>query len=475
MSEGYDYDAVVVGAGPNGLSAAIRIARTGRSVIVFEGADTVGGGARSASLTRPGFVHDVCSAIFPLGVGSPFFSTLPLSEHGLEWIHPAAPLAHPFDDGSAALLERSIEATAATLDGDGLSYRRLMEPLLADWPKLSGELLAPLHWPRHPIAQVRFGRRGLRSARGLARSLFAGEKARGLFAGLAAHSILPLEQTASAAIGLVLAVAGHAVGWPLPRGGAGSLSDALAACLLDSGGEIVTGRPIESLDQLPSSRAVLLDVSPPQLARIAGDLLPASFRRKLDRYRFGPGVFKIDWALSEPIPWRNPACARAATVHLGGSLDEIAAAESDPWAGRHAVRPFVLLAQPSLFDPSRAPAGRHTGWAYCHVPSGSTLDMTGPIERQVERFAPGFRDCILARAARNARELEAYNPNCVGGDITGGVTDLRQLFFRPTFRRVPYATPQRGIYLCSSSTPPGGGVHGMCGYHAAEAALRAVL
>jgi phytoene dehydrogenase-like protein len=470
-----ELDAVVVGAGPNGLSAAITIAQAGRCVAVYEAQASVGGAVRSAALTRPGFVHDACAAVYPMGIGSPFFAALPLEQFGLEWIHPEAPLAHPFDDGRAVLLERSVEQTAAGLGDDGRGYRRLVHSLVDDWPKLTQAILGPLGIPRHPMVLARFGLKGLRSATRLARACFEGASARGLFAGLAAHSVLPLERAASAAVGLVIAVAGHAVGWPIARGGAQSLSDALAAYLRSLGGRIVTGQLVRSLDELPASRAVLLDVTPRQLLEIAGSSLPPAYAGRLRRYRYGPGAFKIDWALDGPIPWRNAACGRAATVHVGGTLEAIAAAARAPWAGRHAEEPFVLFVQPSLFDPSRAPAGKHTGWAYCHVPHGSEVDMTDAIERQVERFAPGFRDLILARSTRTAVELERDNPNCVGGDITGGVTDLRQTLFRPVLQRAPYATPDPRIYLCSSSTPPGGGVHGMCGYHAARAALRRAL
>lgn len=464
---------MVVGSGPNGLAAAIEIARQGGlPVTLIEGAERIGGGMRSAELTLPGFVHDICSAIHPLGVGSPFFSSLPLAEYGLRWIHPPSPLAHPFDDGTAALLERSVAATGATLGEDAGTYERLMAPLVADWSQLTAEILAPPHLPRHPRTLARFGMPALRSAAGLARHLFRGQRARALFAGLAAHSQLPLERPVSAAFGLVLGAAGHAVGWPLPEGGAQRLADALAACLRDLGGEIVTGRPIALLEEVAGARLVLLDVTPRQLLEMAGSRLGALYRRQLGRFRYGSGVFKIDWALDGPIPWRAPACARAGTVHLGGTLAEIAAGERQVWQGRHPEKPFVLLAQQSLFDPSRAPAGKHTGWAYCHVPSGSRFDMTERIESQVERFAPGFRKLILARHGRCAADLEAYNPNCIGGDINGGVQDLGQLFTRPVLRSKPYATGVPGLFLCSASTPPGGGVHGMCGYHAARAALR---
>ena len=439
---------------------------------MLEARDTVGGGARSAELTLPGFIHDVCSAIHPMAVASPFFSTLPLSEHGLEWVYPPAALAHPFDDGTAAVLERSVEATGETLGADAAAYKRLMAPLVADWARVAPAFLGPLRPSRHPIALARFGLRAVRSARGLAESAFKGERARGLFAGMAGHSFLPLERSPSAAFGLVLGMAGHAVGWPVPRGGSQVISDALASYLGSLGGEIVTSSPVESVDELPPARAVLFDVTPRQLVAIAGHRLPARYRRRLEGYRYGPGVFKVDWALDGPVPWRASECLRAATVHLGGTMSEIAAAESAVWRGEHPEQPYVLLAQQSLFDPERAPGGKHTLWAYCHVPNGSTFDMTERIEAQLERFAPGFRGLVLARSVMSPSRLEEYNANYVGGDINGGVQDLRQLFTRPTLRLVPYSTPARGLYICSSSTPPGGGVHGMCGYYAARAALR---
>ncbi|HEY7746206.1 MAG TPA: NAD(P)/FAD-dependent oxidoreductase [Desulfuromonadales bacterium] len=467
-------DAIVVGSGPNGLASAIELARAGLSVTLIEGEEQVGGGVRSAALTLPDFVHDVCSAVYPLGAASPFFATLPLAEHGLEWIHPLAPLAHPLDDGSAVLLERSFSATAASLGEDGDAWRMLLHPLEEEWSQLAGDILAPLHLPRHPLLLARFARHALQSAQGLAEAQFRGPRARALLAGLAAHSFLPLDRPASAAVGLVLGLLGHAIGWPIPRGGAGSLSAALAGHLQTLGGRIETATPVRTLDQLHEARAVLLDVTPRQLLTIAAERLGPGYRRRLRNYRYGPGVFKIDWALAGPIPWRAAECARAGTVHLGGTLEEIAAGEQEVWRGRHPERPFVLLAQPSLFDPSRAPAGNHTGWAYCHVPNGSTTDMTEAIERQVERFAPGFRELILARHTRTAAGYELYNPNCIGGDINGGVQDLRQIFARPVPGPSPYATDSAGLYLCSSSTPPGGGVHGMCGYHAARAALRSL-
>ncbi len=466
------YDAIVVGSGPNGLAAAITLARAKRSVLVVEGKPTIGGGMRSEERTLPGFVHDTCSAIHPLSLASPFFRTLPLSEHGLEWIQPVVPLAHPLDDGTAVAQQRSIEGTSQGLGAGGDSYRRLMSPLIKDWEKIILDTLAPLRFPRHPLAITRFGLRALRSARGLAGSALEGERAQALFAGMAGHSMMPLEQSLTAAFGLIELILGHAVGWPLARGGSQSIANALASYFCSLGGEIQTDWMVESLDQLPPARAVLLDVTPRQLLRIAGDRLPSAYRDRLARYRYGPGVFKLDWALDGPIPWRAEVCAQTATLHVGGTLEEIAEAERAVWKGEHPERPFVILAQQSPFDPSRAPEGKHTAWAYCHVPSGSTFDMTERIEAQIERFAPGFRDRILGRCGMSALDMEAYNPNYVGGDINGGVQDLRQLYTRPVARRVPYSTPVKGLYLCSSSTPPGGGVHGMCGYHAAQAALR---
>jgi phytoene dehydrogenase-like protein len=472
MAGGGRYDAVVVGAGPNGLAAAAVLARAGLAVLVLEANETVGGGARSAALTLPGYLHDVCSAIYPMAVAAPLFGELGLEAHGLAWTHPAAPLAHPLDDGPAALLERSVEATGATLGEDAAAWRRAIGLFAARADRLFPALLGPPRPPRHPLLLARFGLRAIRSARGLAESRFRGARARALFAGCAAHSVLPLEAPASAAIGLVLAVAGHAVGWPFPRGGSQRIADALAAAVRALGGEIETGRRVRSIEELPRARAILFDVTPRQLARIAGRHLPKHYLRRLARFRYGPGVFKLDWALEGPIPWRAAECARAATVHVGGTLDEIAAAEVAVARGEHPERPFVLLAQQSLFDPSRAPAARHTGWAYCHVPAGSPLDMTERIEAQVERFAPGFRDRILARSRMGPADFERHDENYVGGDITGGRNDLAQLIARPVLGLVPYATPNPRIFLCSSSTPPGGGVHGMCGYHAARAALR---
>jgi phytoene dehydrogenase-like protein len=467
-------DAVVVGAGPNGLAAAIEMACAGLSVRVLEAADTVGGGARSAELTLPGFVHDVCSAIHPLGIASPFFRSLPLADHGLEWVEPPAALAHPFDDGGAALLARSPDAAMPTLGEDDERWRRLFAPLVRDPESLLDEILAPLHVPAHPLTLARFGLRALLPATTVARRSFRGARARGLFAGLAAHSMLPLERPPSAAFALMLGLLGHAVGWPFPRGGSQALSDALASYLRSLGGEIETGRRVESLAELGETRLVVLDVTPRGLLELAGDRLPDRYRSRLERYRYGPGVFKLDWALAGPIPWRADECSRAATVHLGATLEEIAASEAAPAQNRSAERPYVLLAQQSLFDPTRAPDGQHTAWAYCHVPNGSSVDMTERVESQVERFAPGFRERILARSALGPADLERSNPNYVGGDINGGLADLRQLLTRPVARWSPYSTPLPGVFLCSASTPPGGGVHGMCGFHAARAALRSI-
>jgi phytoene dehydrogenase-like protein len=465
--------AIVVGSGPNGFAAGITLARAGYDVTLFEAEATLGGGTRSAALTLPGYVHDVCSAIHPLGVASPFFRSLPLAELGVEWVHAPAPLAHPFDDGTAVLLERSLAATAAALGPDGGAYRDLLTPLVAGCEPLLDGLLAPLLPPRHVVALARFGIHGIRSASGLAKARFHGARARALFAGLAAHAVLPLEAVATASFGLLLGMLGHAWGWPFPRGGSQALADALAKHFTSLGGRIVTGHRVALAAELSEAGLVLFDTAPKELIAIAGDRLPAAYRRRLARYRHGPAAFKVDWALHEPVPWRAAECARAATVHLGGELDEIAASERAAYAGGESERPFVLLAQPSLFDASRAPPGRHTAWAYCHVPNGSAADMTGRIEAQVERFAPGFRERIAARHVTTPADLERHNANYVGGDIVGGSNDIGQLLARPVLRMNPYATPVRGWYLCSASTPPGGGVHGMAGYHAARAALRA--
>jgi len=469
------YDAVVLGSGPNGLAAAIVIARAGRSVLVVEGHREPGGGARTAPLTEPGFLHDVCSAVHPMAASSPFFRTLPLADYGLEWIASPLALAHPLDDGTSATLERSLDATAAALGRDGERYRRLMQPIVEAWPTLQTDALAPPHLPRHPLQLLRFARLALQPAQSFLSRAFQSPRTRALFAGLAGHAVLPLDYRPSAAFALTLAVLGHVNGWPIAKGGSGRITAALVAYLRSLGGELVTGWPISRLEELPAARAVLLDVGPRQLLRLAGDRLPRRYQHALERYRYGPGVYKMDWALAAPVPWTSIDCAEAATLHLGGTMEEIADAERDVWRGGHPDRPLVLASQPTRFDPSRAPEGRHILWAYCHVPNGSTVDMSDRIERQIERFAPGFRDLILAKATRTTMDLERDNPNLVGGDIVGGAQDLRQILARPVLKPIPYTTPLRGVYLCSASTPPGGGVHGLCGYYAAHVALRGVL
>jgi phytoene dehydrogenase-like protein len=467
-------DAIVIGSGPNGLAAAIALARQGLSVRVLEAEPTIGGGTRSAALTEPGFVHDVCSAVHALVAASPFLKTLPLADHGLELVQPDAPFAHPLDDGTAVVVERSVEATADALGGsDAQAYRRLMAPFVARAGELMEALLGPLGL-RHPFLMSRFAPAAIQSAAGLARRRFTDERTRAMFAGVSAHSLVPLDRLATAGYGLGLVIAAHSVGWPVPRGGSQKTADALASHLRSLGGEIETGVRVESLAGLPPSRAVLCDVTPRQFLRMAGDRLPSAYRRRLDRYRYGPGDFKMDWALNAPVPWRAKGCRRAGTIHLGGSLAEIAASERQSWSGRVPDRPYVLVVQPSLFDPSRAPAGRHTLWAYCHVPHGSWVDMTQAIEDQIERFAPGFRDVVIARHAMPPAEMERRNANLVGGDIAGGASDLGQLFTRPIASLRPYTTPIPGVFLCSASTPPGVGVHGMCGFYAARAAFKAL-
>lgn len=467
------YDAVVVGSGPNGLAAAIVMQQAGLSVLLLEGKREIGGGLRTAELTLPGFRHDICSAIHPLAIASPFFQTLPLARYGLEYLMPPVAAAHPFDDGTAAMAA-SLADTARSLGPDADAYQHLLGPLVAQWPTIVNDVLAPLHFPQHPLNMARFGLSALLPATVLARR-FTGEKAQGLLAGMAAHAIQPLSNLTTAAIALVLLIAAHRGGWPLPKGGSQAIADALVAHFIALGGRIETGTFVRSLAQLPSARAVLLDVTPAQLLQIAGHSLSSIYQWQLRRYRYGMGVFKVDWALAEPIPFTAPECARAGTIHLGNTLAEIKASEQATSRGQHSAQPFVLLAQQSLFDATRAPAGKHTAWAYCHVPNGSRVDMTAAIERQVERFAPGFRSRILARHTFDTAQMEEYNPNYVGGDINGGLLDIGQLFTRPALRASPYRTSQRGLYLCSSATPPGGGVHGMCGYYAARRALRDIF
>lgn len=458
----------VIGSGPNGLTAAITLARAGYQVTVFEAQPQIGGGTRSAELTLPGFVHDVCSAVHPMALSSPAFADLPLYVHGLEWIYSSAELAHPFDDGTCVTVERSIEETIRQFGSPAPRYRRIAAPLVRHWGRLMQEILAPPHIPRHALTLGRFGAVAPWPATTVGRFVFPSPQARAVFAGMAAHSILPLEAPGSAAFGWVLMLSAHAVGWPVPRGGSQRIAQALASYFESLGGEILTSSCVKSLDELEPS-LVLCDVTPRQFLALAAHKLPDGYRRKMENWRYGPGVFKIDWAMDAPIPWKAPGCARAATVHLGGTFEEIAESERAPWRGETHPRPFVLLAQPSLFDASRAPAGRHTAWAYCHVPNGSEVDMTDAIEFQVERFAPGFRSHILARHTMAPAELERHNANLVGGDIGGGANTLRQVLLRPSASF--YRTPLEGVFLCSSSTPPGGGVHGMCGYHAGRTAL----
>ncbi len=474
-------DAVVVGSGPNGLAAAITLALHRRSVLLVEGAEALGGSCRSEELTLPGFTHDSCSAVYPLAMASPFFRPLPLEHHGLEWIHPPLALAHPFDDGTAATIRSASPAgSVGGVGEDAGPWEALFQPQVDGWSELEGALLGPLlQVPRHPERLASFGASALRSAWGVARQAFRGPRARALFAGLCAHAVLPLQRPGSAAVGIVLGTLAHRFGWPIPRGGAQRIVDALAGHLVELGGKVQTGRWVEALDELPHARIVLLDLPPGRMLAVAGAgkgdsrwSLPATYRRRVARFRHGPGIFKADFALSGPIPWKAGVCSEAGTVHLGGTIDEIARSERMVWAGEHPTRPFVLLVQPTLFDSSRAPAGHHVAWAYCHVPAGSTMNRMNAIERQIDRFAPGFGDLIIGKCGRTAAEMELQNPNLVGGDIAGGRNTLLQLIARPVLSPTPYRTPVRGLYLCSASTPPGGGVHGMCGWHAASLALR---
>ena len=469
-----NYDAVVVGSGPNGLAAAIALQQEGLSVLVLEGKSTIGGGMRSAELTLPGFVHDVCSAIHPMAAGSPFFNSLPLAEHGLNFIHPPHAAAHPFDDGTAAILDKSLEKTAGSLGKDAQTYRSWMGAVVNDWPEIATEVLGPFGIPSRPIPFTRFGLKAILPASVVAR-YFSTKEARGLWAGMAGHALQPLTNLTTAAIGFVLLAQAHLKGWPLVQGGSQSLAGALASYFISLGGKIETNAYVRSLDQLPAHKAVFFDVTPKQLLEIAGHRFSSFYKWQLKNYRYGMGVFKVDWALDRPIQFKAEACNLAGTVHLGNTYEEIAKGEQLTWQGQHAERPYVLLAQQSNFDLSRAPAGKYTAWAYCHVPNGSTTDMTAAIENQVERFAPGFRETILARHTMNTQQVNEYNPNYIGGDINGGVIDIRQLFTRPALRSSPYRTSAKGIYICSSSTPPGGGVHGMCGYNAAKRALKDIF
>jgi phytoene dehydrogenase-like protein len=464
-------DAVIIGSGPNGLAAAVRIAQTGAKVLVLEAEPELGGGTRTAELMLPGFHHDRCSAVHPMGILSPWFRQLPLDRHGLTWLRAPVSVAHPLDGKPAVILQRGLDATSAELGADAATYRRLVGPFLDNPHGLLADALGPLGIPRHPILLARFGLRAIRSAVGLA-GRFDGERARALLAGCAAHSILPLDRLLTGALGLMFLVTGHVEDWPVAAGGSHAITRALASLLASLGGRVETGVRVRSLADLPPARLYLFDTSPAQLDAIAAPVLPARYLRRLRRFVYGPGVFKLDWALGGPIPWTDPRCTDASTVHVGGTLEEIAAGEAAIWQGDHPERPFVLVCQQSQIDPSRAPAGQHTGYAYCHVPAGSTVDLTAAVEAQIERFAPGFRERILARHVTTTADLERDNASYLGGAISGGATDITQMFTRPVARLNPYTTPNRRILLCSASTPPGGGVHGMCGYHAAGTAIR---
>ncbi|WP_461787616.1 phytoene desaturase family protein [Pedobacter sp.] len=474
MSNHNQYDAIVVGSGPNGLAAAITMQQQGLSVLIIEGKDTIGGGMRTQELTLPGFHHDVCSAIHPMALGSPFFATLPLAEHGLEFTYAPIEAAHPFDDGSAAFLSRSTTETANSLGIDGKKYLDLIEPIVANWEALAQDTMGPFRFPKHPLLLAKFGLNALLPAN-ITANKFKTQTARGLWAGMSAHAIQPFDNWASSAIGLVLLAVGHRYGWPIPKGGSQAIAHALASYFISLGGQIQTGHFVSDVEELPKHKALLLDLTPKQILKIAGKQLAGGYQKQLSKYRYGMGVFKVDWALDGPVPFKNEYCSNAATVHLGNTYEEIAGSEEVTSKGGHPDKPFVLFAQQSVFDSSRAPEGKQTAWAYCHVPNGSTNDMTSAIENQVERFAPGFKDRILAKSTLNSRELEAYNPNYIGGDINGGIIDLKQLYTRPIFSLMPYRTSSPSIYICSSSTPPGGGVHGMCGYHAAKTALKDIF
>ena len=462
--------ACVIGAGPNGLAGAIVLAQAGLSIDVYEAQPEPGGGARTMELTLPGFLHDFGSAVHPLAIGSPFFSSLPLGDYALQWIHSPAPLAHPLDDGAAVMLERDLNNAVPELGADGTAWRLLFEPFASHWGELAEDALRPVRiLPRHPFLLARFGLDAIQSAQSLANRAFRTERCKALFAGIAAHSVLALDEPFSSAAALLLGAAAHAVGWPIPTGGAQSITRALCAYLATFQAKVRTSEPVKSLSELPKYDLTLCDLTPRQLLQVARSYFSQQFCRRLEKYRYGPGVFKVDYALSSPIPWRAAECLRAATVHVGGSMKEIAASEHAMRHGRPPEKPFVLVTQPSLFDSSRAPAGKHTAWAYCHVPNGSDFDMLERIENQFERFAPGFRDCVMARRVFRPTDLEVMDANLIGGDIVGGASDMRQMLFRPTWRQ--YATSAPDIYLCSASTPPGGGVHGMCGFNAASLAL----
>lgn len=472
MSATDTFDAVIIGSGPNGLSAGILLAQNGLSVKIIEAKDTIGGGTRTEELTEPGFFHDVCSAVHPTGIGSPFLRTLPLQNHGLEWIHPTYPVAHPLDNKDAVIASLSLEDTVQRLGKDGKNYQNLISDFSGHWNKLSRDILGPIRIPHSPLLMAKFGWYGMLSAKLLANSIFDRPALKAYFAGLAAHSILPLENAFTASFGVAFAATVHSVGWPIAKGGSSSITRAMASYFEELGGVIETRRYIRSTEEIDESELIIFDVTPHQIASMAGHELPITLKNKLLKYSYGPGVFKMDFALSEPVPWSNPDCSGAGTLHLGGTLEEISFSESEIWKGRHHEKPFVLVSQPSLFDDSRAPEGKHTLWAYCHVPNGSVYDCSEMIIKQIERFAPGFRDVILSTHTMNSLEYEAYNPNYLGGDINGGAQSFKQLIGRPLFKWDPYKLPVNKRYICSSSTPPGGGVHGMCGYHAATSVLK---
>lgn len=469
-----DYDAVVVGSGPNGLAAAITLQQAGLRVLIVEAKNTIGGGLRTAELTLPGFKHDICSAIHPMAAASPFFNSLPLEKHGLEYIYPSISAAHPFDNGTSTVLTRSLQETASLLGNDEGNYLSLIGDVKSQWESLLPQILGPLSFPKDPIGLAKFGLNALQPATWLAKK-FNNDATKGLWAGMAAHSILPLSQFTTSAIGLVLMTASHSKGWPIPKGGSQQLANALGSYFQSIGGKIQTNFYVSALSQLPSSKAILFDITPRQLLQIAGHRFSSIYQWQLQKYRYGMGVFKVDWALAEAVPFTSSDCRLAGTLHLGNTFEEIVHSEQATWQGQHPSRPFVLLGQQSIFDSTRAPAGKQVLWGYCHVPHGSTKDMAPFIENQIERFAPGFKDRILARHTFNTSQIEEYNPNYIGGDINGGVIDWRQLFTRPALRWSPYRTSTKGMYLCSSSTPPGGGVHGMCGYHAAKQALKDIF
>ncbi len=471
----HEYDAVIIGSGPNGLAAAITLTMADLSVLVFEAKETAGGGMRSAELTEPGFTHDICSAVHPLAADSPFLSRLPLDRHGLEWIYPPIPAAHPLESEETAFLKKDLYTTAESLDKDREPYIKIFKPLVEGWKKIAFDILGPAKIPYYLPEAIRFGMKAIQSAGSLSKRYFSQQKARALFAGMAAHSILPLEKKVTSAVALVLMIQGHIHGWPIPKVGSQSIANAMQSYLQSLGGKIQTEVEITDLGEIPSSKTLFFDLTPRQVLDICKDKLPHSYRRSLSKYRYGPGVFKIDWALSNPIPFKSEESREAGTIHVGGTLEEIAESEKQVWNGKTSKNPFIILSQPSIFDSTRAPDGKHTAWAYCHIPHGSDFDMTDIIENQIERFAPGFKDTIIARHAMPPKALERYNPNYIGGDINGGVQDLSQLFFRPVLSFSPYRMPLKGYYICSSSTPPGGGVHGMCGYHAACQALKDVF